>query len=248
MSEGFLSRWSKRKQEVAREEASRPGAERQDATELRSEASLDGEGRSQTQPHPDGGDDPDSITPEELAALPPLEEVTDPAGFAPYLRKGVPLLLRNAAMRRMWMLNPVIRDYVDPAVDYAFDWNTPGGVLGNGPLEAGFDAKAAAERVFSRMRGRISFETGDWEEQLPSDRDTLSQVSVEEVDVQEVAASQQNPQGPELADKNPVKEPQKTGAVPATLVVNDDVAPPNKSSGMQVEQGPARRHGRALPV
>jgi hypothetical protein len=43
----------------------------------------------------------------------------------------VPQALKNAAMRKMWMLDPAVRDHVDFAVDYAWDWNTPGGVAGN---------------------------------------------------------------------------------------------------------------------
>jgi hypothetical protein len=34
-------------------------------------------------------------------------------------------------MRKMWMLDPAIRDHKDLAVDYAWDWNIPGGVPGN---------------------------------------------------------------------------------------------------------------------
>ena len=34
----------------------------------------------------------------------------------------------------MWALDPKIRDYVGEARDYAYDWNTPGGVPGSGPV------------------------------------------------------------------------------------------------------------------
>lgn len=67
----------------------------------------------------------------ELARLPSLESFTLGTDLAPFLRKGVPHALRNAAMRKMWMLDPAIRDHKDLAVDYAWDWNTPGGVPGN---------------------------------------------------------------------------------------------------------------------
>ena len=32
----------------------------------------------------------------------------------------------------MWLATPGVRDYSDPAVDYAWDWNAPGGVPGGG--------------------------------------------------------------------------------------------------------------------
>ncbi len=72
------------------------------------------------------------LSEEELAALPRIEDLVPGSDIRAFLRAGVPRDLRNAAMRRMWMLTPGIRDYKDPAVDYAWDWNTPGGVPGDG--------------------------------------------------------------------------------------------------------------------
>jgi hypothetical protein len=248
MSEGFLSRWSKRKQEAVREEVRAPGEGGPDVAEARLVPELQAEAElSAIEPAPETVD-PDAITPEELASLPPIEEVSDPEGFAPFLRKGVPLLLRNAAMRRMWLLDPGIRDYVDPALDYAYNWNIPGGVPGNGPLEVGFDAKGAAERAFSNLRGRISFETGEWEEQAERDRDTASQVSDDEGHLAEVAASQQVPEDSGSADESSGADAEKAEAEPTTLVVNEDAALQKKKAERQVEQSTPRRHGRALPV
>ena len=61
---------------------------------------------------------------------------TDITGF---LQKGVPEHLRNAALRKSWALDPAIRNYVNPALEYAYDWNTPGGVPGSGEIGAGMD-------------------------------------------------------------------------------------------------------------
>ena len=61
---------------------------------------------------------------------------TDITGF---LQKGVPEHLRNAALRKSWALDPAIRNYVNPALEYAYDWNTPGGVPGTGEIGAGMD-------------------------------------------------------------------------------------------------------------
>ena len=51
----------------------------------------------------------------------------------------MPEHLRNAALRKSWALDPAIRNYVNPALEYAYDWNTPGGVPGTGELGAGMD-------------------------------------------------------------------------------------------------------------
>jgi len=126
MSGGFLDRWSRRKgQEMAAkalEDASAP-------------AEAEPKAESGTPPPPEP---PPVLSDEELAALPRIEDLTPQSSLLPFLRAGVPASLKNAAMRRMWLLTPAIRDHKDCAVDYHWDWNTPGGVPGSGgPLEPG---------------------------------------------------------------------------------------------------------------
>src|SRR5215216_734205 len=117
--ESFLSRWSQRKQRARRGEPDRSSA-------------------NSPVPEADAGNSPIAAEPEisaeELARLPPLEELTGESDLAQFLRKGVPMALRNAALRRVWALDPKIRDYVGEARDYAYDWNVPAGVPGSGPL------------------------------------------------------------------------------------------------------------------
>ena len=113
--DGFLERWSRRKLAEGREaEAEQPAEEAAPVDEPDAE-----------------GLDEEELDEEELAKLPSLESFTVKTDLAPFLRKGVPQALKNAAMRKMWMLDPAVRDHVDFAVDYAWDWNTPGGVAGN---------------------------------------------------------------------------------------------------------------------
>lgn len=88
------------------------------------------------------------LTEEEVAALPDIETLTAESDVTCFLRKGVPAILRNAALRRMWMLDPAIRDFVGPARDYSYDWNLPGGVPGSGPLEPGAITAAMLRRIF----------------------------------------------------------------------------------------------------
>ena len=65
------------------------------------------------------------------------------------MQKGVPEALRNAALRKMWVLDPSIRNYVGEALDYAWDWNAPGGVPGSGG-EITEQALAFARTLFSQ--------------------------------------------------------------------------------------------------
>ena len=84
--------------------------------------------------------------------MPRLEELTETTDITAFLKKGVPEHLRNAALRKSWALDPAIRNYVNPALEYAYDWNTPGGVPGNGEIDAGVDIA----RMVSQIMGGTS--------------------------------------------------------------------------------------------
>ncbi len=112
-SEGFLSRWSRRKREIAAEESAAapvPASESAEAT-------------------------PPAEPEEEfdLSLLPDIETLTAESDITLFLKKGVPETLKNAALRRMWSADTAIRDYIGP-VDYQWDFNDPMGVPGFGPL------------------------------------------------------------------------------------------------------------------
>lgn len=107
--EGFLARWSRRKR-AAREGIEPPGPAPTEPVPVL--------------PEPAAAPEPEETI--DLSTLPKLEDLTPTSDITAFLRKGVPLALRNAALRRMWSLDPAIRDYIGP-VDYGWDWNTPGG-------------------------------------------------------------------------------------------------------------------------
>jgi hypothetical protein len=122
--EGFLSRWSRRKREAAE---GRP-AEPEPAPETPEAPPV---------PAPESPElEPPAFDP---ASLPPIESLTAGSDITAFLRKEVPAALRQAALRRIWTLDPAIRDYIGPA-DYAWDFNAPDGVPGFA-LSLGGDAK-----------------------------------------------------------------------------------------------------------
>jgi hypothetical protein len=141
--EGFLRRWSERKR-AAREGAAEAEAEGPEAVP---EVAV-GEGGEETTP------EPDALTPEEVAALPPVDTVSDLVELRRFLAKGVPDLIRRAALRRIWLLDPRIRDHVDVALDYAYDWNTPGGVPGSGALVSRAGVARMADALFGQAPDR----------------------------------------------------------------------------------------------
>ncbi|MDZ5698601.1 DUF3306 domain-containing protein [Chelativorans sp. M5D2P16] len=119
-----LARWSRRKQAARKAEA--PARD-----EARDAVPEEEEERVETQLP---ATEPDAAEPPE--PLPRLEDLTPESDLTAFLRKGVPAALRNTALRKMWSLDPVIRNYVGPA-EYAWDFNKPGSMPGFGPLEAG---------------------------------------------------------------------------------------------------------------
>src|SRR5947199_2404254 len=127
--EGFLSRWSRRKSEVDRAKL-RTARAKEGATDSLKAAEATPE-----------------LSAEEIARLPLVEDLTAASDLTQFLRAGVPIALRNAALRRIWALDPGMRDLVGEARDYGYDWNTPEGVPGSGPLLASDNVEALLRRA-----------------------------------------------------------------------------------------------------
>lgn len=109
--EPFLSRWARRKQDAR----SGDKAETADVqpTPVQTDATA-----------PDAGAPADAEF--DLSQLPKIEELTVETDIAAFLDKRVPAVLRNAALSRMWTLDPTIRDFIEVA-ENQWNWNVPGG-------------------------------------------------------------------------------------------------------------------------
>jgi hypothetical protein len=221
---GFLARWSQRKQEAKQPEPDALAAE---------------SAESSSSPAPPSED----VTPEfDLSTLPKLEELTGSTDITAFLRKGVPEHLRNAALQKSWALDPAIRNYVNPALEYAYDWNAPGGVPGGGELDAGVDVA----RLVSQIMGEPAAETiksdancsedeaaGSLVE--PSARDLPPQPQ-EDLPVQSLRRS-----GEPTAEAEPVSTSDGDASEPAPTEETQPVQP-------VAPQQPVRRHGTAKPI
>ena len=126
-NKSFLARWSQRKQQAKRPDRDAPAAD------------------ADMPPGPaaEGDAEPEF----DLSSLPKLEDLTATTDITAFLRKGVPEHLRNAALRKSWALDPAIRNYVNPALDYAYDWNAPGGVPGGGEFGPGVDIARMVSQI-----------------------------------------------------------------------------------------------------
>ena len=71
----------------------------------------------------------------DLASLPPLQSITAATDIRSFLASTVPLELTRAALRRAWVTDPAIRDFIGIA-ENQWDFNDPTAMPGFGPLRA----------------------------------------------------------------------------------------------------------------
>lgn len=178
--EDFLKRWSRRKRDVAKEEAAR-APEPDVAVEA-----ADAPAASKTEPQFDP------------ASLPPIESITALSDVTAFLRDGVPAELTRAALRHVWTADPAIRDFVGLA-ENAWDFTDPNAMPGFGPLEMTDDVRRMIARVVGEI-GRAAQSDEANATGLPAtDAGNLSDTKVIESD--ESAA--------EVSDSDAAKEEQK---------------------------------------
>ncbi|MDH3665533.1 MAG: DUF3306 domain-containing protein [Paracoccaceae bacterium] len=108
---GFASRWSRLKQEAREEEPGETPPAEADAPAPQEDARTDAEVLEEL-----GLPDPDSLKPGD-----------DIRGF---MAKAVPARLRNRALRKLWISNPVLAN-LDELVDYGEDYTDAATVLEN---------------------------------------------------------------------------------------------------------------------
>lgn len=224
---GFLARWSQRKQEAKQPEP-KPDA-----------------------PAPEPEIPPAPVTEAEaapefdLSSLPKLEELTGSTDITGFLQKGVPEHLRNAALRKSWALDPAIRNYVNPALEYAYDWNTPGGVPGTGEIGAGMDvARMVLQIMGDSAPAESEVAAADQAKQsaddpAPSADHRPEQEPEPAPDLPTEALRLTDAGGP--AAQEPAAADQDAGLETSRIVVS-------KADNAVAPQQPVRRHGSAKPL
>lgn len=219
----FFSRWSKRKRAIVRENppATVPvGSEAVGGEAVESEAApLAGE-----------LSEGETLSPEELAKLPSLDSLTAQTDLTQFLRAGVPIVMRKAALRRMWSLDTNIRDYVSEAREYAYDWNVVGGVPGNGPLLPTDDIKAMLRDIFDG--------TPDLNVDAEQESEEATLIEAEEL------AEESEPAKTEETDRGS-EEP---GLTVVQVGEPSLVLSPPRSAPVDTATPRPRRHGSAIPL
>jgi hypothetical protein len=149
--EGFLSRWSRRKLAPKPAGIADPAAEAQQAP-----AETAGESPAGAPEEPEF----------DVSTLTPLDELTVESDFTQFLQKGVPDVLRSAALRKMWVLDPIL-SAPDRFAEYAWDFNDPLAMPGFGPMEAGFDPSTMLRQIMGEKDPEAP-EAGEAELALPN--------------------------------------------------------------------------------
>jgi hypothetical protein len=138
--ENFLQRWSRRKQTAA----TRP---RQENESLKSATA---EARSSADPVAPSESDRPAFDP---ATLPPIDSITATSDIRAFLAPGVPEELCRAALRRTWLTDPAIRDFVGLA-ENQWDFTKPDGVPGFGSLKLTPELRRMVARLLGEAQER----------------------------------------------------------------------------------------------
>ena len=219
-NKNFLARWSQRKHEAKQPD--------HDAPTVNSDAPFGPVAES------------DVVQEFDLSSLPKLEDMTATTDITAFLRKGVPEHLRNAALRKSWALDPAIRNYVNPALDYAYDWNTPGGVPGSSEIGSGMDVA----RLVSQIMGG-----GESTQEASPSAEPGKEPASEAAQSGEHDATQKPPDLPAQAlrsDHETISMMEEPRNSEAGSGVETERAKASESNSIAPQQ--ARRHGSAKPI
>ena len=229
---GFLARWSQRKQEAKQPEPKQPEPKPDEPAPA-----------AEIPPAP--VTEPEAAPEFDLSSLPKLEEMTGSTDITGFLQKGVPEHLRNAALRKSWALDPAIRNYVNPALEYAYDWNTPGGVPGNGEIGAGMDVARMVLQIMGDSAPAESPIAAADPAKQPADDPALP---AEQHAMQEPEPAPDLPTGALRLTDADIAAAQKPAAADQAAGLQASRTVVSEADDSVASQQPVRRHGSAKPL
>ncbi|MCX8134376.1 MAG: DUF3306 domain-containing protein [Roseococcus sp.] len=233
-SEGFLSRWSRRKRglDQGEEAAAAPPAAPP------APAAAPAPPAESPAPRPASsaeGAPPAEAEPEfDLSSLPDIDSITATTDIRGFFHKAVPEALRQAALRKAWATDPVISTYMGP-LDYAWDFNAPGG------LPFGFSSELG--EVGEALRDLIAQAVGE----PPPRPDVRAEAGPGAAPQALVAADDTAPEA-ETAAVDPPVEPPPSPVRPAAAEPDAADVEPSSAEAAAPAPPPRRRHGGAVPI
>jgi len=154
------------------------------------------------------------------ASLPAIDQIEAGSEVGAFLRPGVPADLARAALRRAWVADPAIRDFIGPS-ENAWDFTAPGGVPGFGPLRPIDEAW----RLAAQLTGATPAAAAETASAAPARGEDAAPAS---------NAAQQSPSPAASSDPGPLPP------APDAAMQQDALVEPRDISS------PRRRHGGAL--
>lgn len=160
--ESRFGAWSRRKRAALRKEAEAKASEAEvDESTVREEEASTKEYEADA---------------DYIESLPSIDEINGETDLHVFMKRGVPEHLRNAALRKVWMANSLIRDHDDPAVDYAWDWNSPEGVPGAGGSLNGDRVSKMVDDLVNQNRPEDENTTDQSERTAEGNHDTSTSI------------------------------------------------------------------------
>ncbi len=246
--ENFLERWSRKKVEAQHEPA--PAADKPDADPPNS-TSVDAESKQVASGQPaEASPKPAAPKPEfDLASLPSLESITATTDIRAFLSPGVPQELTRAALRRAWLADPAIRDFVG-LQENDWDFTNPNAMPGFGDLPAGTDIKKMVAQIFGEA-GKPSEDATDREIAAASP-ESQGPAAIEETPgtgIAAVASDRANQGGRVAPEPSPDALPAENKPPSTEIVQRNNNTAMQQSSGevSPKESGRRPQHGGALP-
>jgi hypothetical protein len=251
---GFLARWSRRKREAedttheaaegdssAHSRASgnpaldpSPGLTRGSRGDERDVSAGSGAAPVESPKEPDKPSEPAF----DLSKLPSIESITAETDIRVFLAPGVPPALMRAALRRAWVIDPKIRDFIEVA-ENQWDFTAPGVPGFDLSLPTG-DIKQMLAQVFGNSA------IGEARKAKEDERSEAPQTAAE-------AEPHRNVNEPAQSEETPaqsVAQSETENSVRRVIVADSDsadAAPQNRDTPQDERPTPKRGHGGAMP-
>jgi hypothetical protein len=136
--ENVFARWSRLKREKAQKDGESAATDG-DTIPDEAEAAVATPAQLQSQ-------DP----PLDVSTLPPIDSIVAGSDVKAFLQAGVPAQLARAALRRAWVADPAIRDFIEMA-ENQWDFTDPGSIPGFGPLTSADDIPRLVAQALGKL-------------------------------------------------------------------------------------------------
>lgn len=248
--ENFLERWSRRKAAPKDENESaveKPAATDENSQDLPPAENDEGAGGDSIRAKSDGKE----AEPEfDLSKLPSIDSITATTDIRMFMLPGVPFALRQAALRKVWVTDPKIRDFIEMAENqWDFTVNSPG--FDFSPPTG--DIKEMLAEIFGKgseeeKKPEASPETAKETASPDPEPEKIGQAKSDSISATEEPVSTRLSEQPSVPARASLYEPEQP---PAEQIASGNIASQNNDASHMQEtteqEIPRRRHGSALP-